>query len=53
MTKLPIRGVLFDKDCTLLDFDATWPPAYRAVAEELASLAGDPGLAARILRLGG
>ena len=53
MTKLPIRGVLFDKDGTLLDFDATWPPAYRAVAEELASLAGDPGLAARILRLGG
>ena len=53
MTKLPIRGVLFDKDGTLLDFDATWPPAYRAVAEELASLAGDPGLASRILRLGG
>ena len=53
MTRPPIRGVLFDKDGTLLDFDATWPPAYRAVAEELAALAGDPGLAARILRLGG
>ena len=53
MTRFPIRGVLFDKDGTLLDFDATWPPAYRAVAEELAALARDPGLAARILTLGG
>ncbi len=53
MTGSPIRGVLFDKDGTLLDFDATWPPAYAAVAEELAGLAGDPGLAARIMRLGG
>ena len=53
MTKPAIRGVLFDKDGTLLDFDATWPPAYAAVADELARLAGDPGLAARIMRLGG
>ena len=48
-----IRGILFDKDGTLLDFDATWPPAYRAVAEDLAQLAGDPGLAGRLMRLGG
>ncbi len=48
-----IRGILFDKDGTLLDFDATWPPAYAAVAEELAGLAGDPALAPRIMRLGG
>ena len=53
MTRSPIRGILFDKDGTLLDFDATWPPAYAAVADELARLAGDPGLAARIMRLGG
>lgn len=48
-----IRGVLFDKDGTLLDYDATWPPAYRAVAEDLADLAGNPDLAERIMRLGG
>ena len=48
-----IRGILFDKDGTLLDFDATWPPAYAAVAGELARLAGEPALAADILRLGG
>lgn len=48
-----IRGILFDKDGTLLDFDATWPPAYRAVADDLAELAGEPGLAGRLMRLGG
>ena len=26
----PIRGILLDKDDTLLDFCATWIPAYRA-----------------------
>ncbi len=53
MSATRIRGILFDKDGTLLDFDATWPPAYAAVAEDLAGLAGDPGLAARLMRLGG
>ena len=53
MSAKRIRGILFDKDGTLLDFDATWPPAYRAVAEDLAQLAGDPGLAGRLMRLGG
>ncbi len=48
-----IRGILFDKDGTLLDFDATWPPAYAAVAEDLAGLAGDASLAGRLMRLGG
>lgn len=28
----PIHGILFDKDGTLLDFCATWIPAYRAAA---------------------
>ncbi len=48
-----IRGVLFDKDGTLLDFDRTWPPAYRAIAARLAEDAGDAALADRLLRLGG
>ena len=34
MSARDIRGVLFDKDGTLLDFEATWPPAYAAVAEK-------------------
>lgn len=50
---IPIRGVLFDKDGTLLDFDRTWPTAYRTVAAELAVDAGDPDLADRLLRAGG
>ena len=37
---LAIRGILFDKDGTLLDFDATWLPAYRRGAEAVAGLAG-------------
>lgn len=53
MSAPDIRGVLFDKDGTLLDFEATWPPAYAAVAEALAEQAGDPGLATHILRIGG
>lgn len=36
----PVRGILFDKDGTLLDFCATWIPAYRAAAGEIAVLAG-------------
>ena len=48
-----IRGILFDKDGTLLDFAATWPPAYWAAAEMLAGLAGNPALVNRVMRLGG
>ena len=33
MSKNDNRGILFDKDGTLLDFDATWLPAYRMVAD--------------------
>ena len=32
----PIRGVLFDKDGTLLDFERTWAPVSRACAERVA-----------------
>lgn len=35
----PIRGILFDKDGTLLDFCATWLPAYRRSAEQIAAFA--------------
>ena len=37
---LPPRGILFDKDGTLIDFRATWIPAYHGVAEELAQRLG-------------
>jgi phosphoglycolate phosphatase len=46
-----IKGVLFDKDGTLLDYHRTWAPINRASAE-LAG-AGDPALAARLLDIGG
>ena len=48
-----LRGVLFDKDGTLVDFDATWQPAYRRGAERLGELAGNPGLADRLMDEGG
>ena len=35
-----VRGILFDKDGTLIDFRATWLAAYRGAAAELACLAG-------------
>ncbi|MGF1641701.1 MAG: HAD family hydrolase [Rhodospirillales bacterium] len=46
-----VRGILFDKDGTLVDFDATWQPAYRRGA--LAFVSGDAALAARLLAVGG
>jgi phosphoglycolate phosphatase len=48
-----IRGLLFDKDGTLIDFFATWGAAYQAVAAEIAALTGDAGKADELLRLGG
>lgn len=48
-----IRGLLFDKDGTLIDFFATWGAAYRAVADEIAEAFGDAALADRLLRAGG
>ncbi len=46
-----IRGVLFDKDGVLIDFEATWDPVNRRLAEAMAG--GDAALAARLLTAGG
>lgn len=46
-----IRGLLFDKDGTLLDYAASWPPINLEAARLAA--AGDGALAARLLRAGG
>ncbi|MFN0217634.1 MAG: HAD family hydrolase [Hyphomicrobium sp.] len=46
-----IKGLLFDKDGTVLDFYKTWGPINRDMAFEAAE--GDAQLAAEILRAGG
>lgn len=48
-----LRGLLFDKDGTLIDFFATWMPAYCDAAERIAQAAGVPDQADRLLRAGG
>lgn len=45
------KGLLFDKDGTLLDYHATWMPANRAVAKGLAD--GDAARADELLAMGG
>lgn len=50
---MAIRGILFDKDGTLLDFFETWIPAYRVTVAMAADFAGDPALADRMLRATG
>jgi phosphoglycolate phosphatase len=47
----PIEGLLFDKDGTLLDYGASWPPINRDAG--LLAADGDPALAARLLRRAG
>jgi phosphoglycolate phosphatase len=51
---MPLRGILFDKDGTLVDFRGTWLARYRGAAAELAEHAGgSPALATALLeRLG-
>ena len=46
-----IRGILFDKDGTLIDFRSQWLPAYRAAVAMLTD--GDEGRSERLLQLGG
>jgi phosphoglycolate phosphatase len=46
-----MRGILFDKDGTLVDFGAIWPRLYRELCEELAE--GDGETARRMLIAGG
>jgi phosphoglycolate phosphatase len=43
-----IRGILFDKDGTIIDYDRTWVPIHRDVA--LFAASGDKALAADLLR---
>ncbi len=38
----PVRGILFDKDGTLIDFNAAWIPAGIQAAERLCALASAP-----------
>jgi len=48
---MAIKGILFDKDGTLLDYVATWMPLNHKAA--LAAAGGDQGLAARLLAASG
>jgi phosphoglycolate phosphatase len=48
-----IKGILFDKDGTLLDFNGTWLEPYLQASRYLADCVGDPTLADRLMRNGG
>lgn len=50
---MTIRGILFDKDGTLVDFFKTWIPAYRTALDRVSLLAGDPAPGDRLLLQGG
>ena len=48
-----IKGILFDKDGTLLDFNATWLSSYFKATEYIATVVGRPEIAESLLRRGG
>lgn len=48
-----IKGVLFDKDGTLIDFHATWMPAYESAVQAVCAESGKPDLALHLLELAG
>ena len=48
---MSIKGVLFDKDGTLIDVNATWVPIYREVLKELFAT-DEPGAEAIMARAG-
>lgn len=50
---MKFKGVLFDKDGTLIDFHATWMPVYRRAVSIVTQAAGRHGLEGYLLKLGG
>ncbi len=48
-----IKGILFDKDGTLLDFNGSWLESYRQVTEFIATSLGRPELGESLMADGG